>query len=150
MSSGPHQMNIGWREVRTSRTVTRRLCGHVSGEPSDVFDQSNPLVKAPISPPPAKKSLTNSPPIRATSLKRSSPSLWPGSRKTQCRMRIRRCVKEQLVVQPLARNIHDGQEHIRAVQGPDTGAKDPPSICSHSACTARPVHTVGSEDLSAS
>src|SRR5258705_2095789 len=68
MSSGPHQMNIGWREVRTSRTVTRRLCGHVSGEPKDVFDQSNALVKAPSSPPPARKSLTSSPPIPATSL----------------------------------------------------------------------------------
>jgi hypothetical protein len=56
-------------------------------------------------------------------------------------MRIRRCVKEQLVVQPLARKIHDGQKHIRSVQGSDTGAQDPPSICSHSACTARPVHT---------
>jgi hypothetical protein len=65
-------------------------------------------------------------------------------------MRIRRCVKEQLVVQPLARNIHDGQKHIRSVQGSDTGAQDPPSICSHSACTARPVHAVGSGDLSAS
>jgi hypothetical protein len=77
-SSGPHQMNIGWREVRTSRTVTRRLCGHVSGEPSDVFDQSNPLVKAPISPPPAKKSLTTSPPIRATSLRCSCKSYFAG------------------------------------------------------------------------
>src|SRR5215207_1466781 len=65
MSSGPHQMNIGWREVRTSRTVTRRLCGHVSGEPSEDFDQSNPLVSAPISPPPARKSPTTSPTIHA-------------------------------------------------------------------------------------
>src|SRR6476660_4399233 len=84
MSSGPHQMNIGWREVRTSRTVTRRLCGHVSGEPSDVFDQSNPLVKAPISPPPAKKSLTTSPPIHATSLRHLPPSLKPKFCKAQC------------------------------------------------------------------
>src|SRR4051794_32322213 len=53
-------MNIGWRELRTRRTVTRRLCGHVSGDPSDVLDQSNARVKSPISPPPAKKSLTGS------------------------------------------------------------------------------------------
>jgi hypothetical protein len=61
-------MNIGCPEVRTSRTVTRRLCGHVWGAPSDVFDQSNALVKAPISPPPARKSLDVAPPIHATSL----------------------------------------------------------------------------------
>src|SRR5580692_4950155 len=84
MSSGPHQMNIGWREVRTSRTVTRRLCGHVSGGPSDVFDQSYPRVRAPISPPPAKKSLTTSTPIRAASLGRLSPSLKPKFHKVQC------------------------------------------------------------------
>src|SRR6478736_8238276 len=56
MSSLPHQMNIGWRVVRTSRTVTRRLCGQVRGGPSEVFDQSNPRVRAPISPPSARKS----------------------------------------------------------------------------------------------
>src|ERR1700722_15169851 len=61
MSSGPHQMNIGWPEVRTNRTVTRRLCGHVSGVPMPVLDQSNALVRAPISPPPAKKSSARSP-----------------------------------------------------------------------------------------
>src|ERR1700679_1977749 len=63
MSSGPHQMNIGWREVRTSRTVTRRLCGQVWGGPSEVFDQSNTLVRAPSSPPLPKKSPTSSRPI---------------------------------------------------------------------------------------
>src|ERR1700722_584304 len=57
-------MNIGWREVRTSRTVTRRLCGHAWGEPSEVFDQSKARVSAPSSPPPAKKSPTSSPSIR--------------------------------------------------------------------------------------
>jgi hypothetical protein len=43
-----------------SRTVTRRLCGHLSGGPSEVLDQSNARVDAPISPPPARKSLTGS------------------------------------------------------------------------------------------
>src|SRR5580704_17544701 len=64
MSSSPHQMNIGWREVRTRRTVTRRLCGQVWGGPSEVFDQSKARVRAPSSPPPAKKSPTSSPSIR--------------------------------------------------------------------------------------
>src|SRR3954447_27071349 len=59
-------MNIGWRDVRTSRTVSLRLCGHVSGAPSGVFDQLKARVNAPISPPAAKKSLVISPPICPT------------------------------------------------------------------------------------
>src|SRR4051812_28562977 len=85
-------MNIGWREVRTSRTVTRRLCGHVWGGPSGVFDQSNARVRTPISPPAARKSLAKSALILATSLrhlpptyKRSSPKYNGGgpSRQTE-------------------------------------------------------------------
>src|ERR1700722_3136593 len=57
-------MKLGWGKVRTSRTVTRRLCGHAWGEPSEVFDQSKARVRAPSSPPPAKKSPTSSPSIR--------------------------------------------------------------------------------------
>ena len=60
-------MNIGWREVSINRTATRRLCGHISGGPSEVFDQSYARVRAPVSPPAAKKSLTIPWSIRAAS-----------------------------------------------------------------------------------
>src|SRR6185369_1305929 len=83
MRSLPHQMNIGWRVVRTSRTVTRRLCGHVSGGPSGVFDQSNARVSAPISPPSARKSPAASPLIRVASPRRLSRSVQAGIGKAQ-------------------------------------------------------------------
>src|SRR5258708_4801040 len=56
MRSGPHQMNIGWPVLSSNRTVTRRLCGHLSGDPSEELFQSYARISAPISPPPAKKS----------------------------------------------------------------------------------------------
>src|ERR1700689_306589 len=56
MSSGPHQMNIGWLVLSRMRPAVRRLCGQVSGFPSGLDDQSCARVNAPISPPPARKS----------------------------------------------------------------------------------------------
>src|ERR1700679_2068578 len=56
MSCGPHQMNIGWLVLSSSRTAVRRLCGQVSGRPSGLNDQSWARISAPISPPPARKS----------------------------------------------------------------------------------------------
>src|SRR5712664_2118125 len=56
MSSGPHQMNIGWLVFSRMRTAVRKLCGHASGGPSGLADQSYARVNAPISPPPARKS----------------------------------------------------------------------------------------------
>src|SRR5665213_971812 len=49
-------MNIGWLVLSRMRSAVRRLCGQVSGGPSGVADQSWARVKAPISPPPARKS----------------------------------------------------------------------------------------------
>ncbi len=127
MSSGPHQTNIGWREVRTSRTVTRRLCGHVSGEPSDVFDQSNPRVRAPISPPPAKKSLTTSSPIRTTSLKRSRQAYSrtsakhngrPGSKKAKLRGDRRMSVPARKVNISRSRSTRPGPAGSPGPAGP--------------------------------
>ena len=43
-------------------------------------------------------------------------------------------------------DIHNGQELQTPMgKGRITDAQDPPSIFSHSACNARPVHTVGSK-----
>src|SRR6266849_4328666 len=56
MSVGPHQMNIGWLVFSRMRNAVRKLCGHVSGVPSGLADQSYARVNAPISPPPARKS----------------------------------------------------------------------------------------------
>ncbi len=30
----PHHTNIGWREVKTIRTLVRRVCSHASAAPS--------------------------------------------------------------------------------------------------------------------
>src|ERR1700685_303022 len=56
MSSGPHQRNIGWRELSMMPTVALRLAGHDSTGPSGVFDQSSERTRAPGSPPPASHS----------------------------------------------------------------------------------------------
>src|ERR1700682_5220200 len=56
MSSGPHQMNIGWLVLSRMRSAVRKLCGQVSCLPSGLADQSQARVNAPISPPPARKS----------------------------------------------------------------------------------------------
>jgi hypothetical protein len=44
-------MNIGYLELRRRLTVVFRLCGHDSGGPSGVADQSRPRARAPHSPP---------------------------------------------------------------------------------------------------
>ena len=55
VSSFPHQMNMGNCEFKSMLTEARRLCGHWSGVPIGVCDQSNARVIAPISPPPCRK-----------------------------------------------------------------------------------------------
>src|SRR5678815_4956401 len=49
---GPHQTNIGNRELRQMPTATRRLCGHCSGTPSGVLAQSKARTLSAISPRP--------------------------------------------------------------------------------------------------
>src|SRR5580698_10994469 len=56
MRSSPHQMNIGCLVFNRIRNAVRKLCGQVSGFPSELADQSYARVSAPISPPPARKS----------------------------------------------------------------------------------------------
>jgi len=41
--------------VSSNPTVVRKLCGHVSGGPRGVVDQSKARMRAPISPPAARK-----------------------------------------------------------------------------------------------
>src|SRR5580698_4942214 len=53
MSSGPHQRNIGWRELSINPTTALRLAGHNSTGPRAVFDQSKARAAAPASPPPS-------------------------------------------------------------------------------------------------
>ena len=53
---GPHQTNMGKREMRQMLTAISRLCGQLSTGPSDVLDQSNARMRSPISPPPARQS----------------------------------------------------------------------------------------------
>ena len=53
--SFPHQTNMGNWEFKRILTDVRRLCGHWSGVPIAVCDQSKVRVSAPISPPPCKK-----------------------------------------------------------------------------------------------
>ena len=50
VSSGPHAIHIENREVRTTCTIERRLCGHVAGGPSGVCSQSTFIMSAPTSP----------------------------------------------------------------------------------------------------
>src|SRR5215472_6163251 len=49
MSSLPHQINIGWLEVRIIRTQVLRFSGHVSGRPKTVCDQSKERIRWAIS-----------------------------------------------------------------------------------------------------
>jgi hypothetical protein len=51
MSSGPHQMNIGWREWTTMATADLRLCDQRDIGPRGVAAQSKRPIRAPISPP---------------------------------------------------------------------------------------------------
>jgi hypothetical protein len=51
----PLPIQIGWREVSMMRIAVFRLCGHCSGLPSEEAPQSAARIKAPISPPPARK-----------------------------------------------------------------------------------------------
>src|SRR4051794_40920548 len=49
-------MNIGWLVLSRMRSAVRRLCGQPSDPPIAVAHQSWARVRAPISPPPARKS----------------------------------------------------------------------------------------------
>jgi hypothetical protein len=55
--SGPPQSNIGNRLPSTTPSIVLRLVGHCSTGPSFVLDQSVERMIAPISPPPANKSV---------------------------------------------------------------------------------------------
>src|SRR6187401_12102 len=46
---------MGWREVSMMRTHVFKLCGQFSGEPNEVFSQSNARISSPILPPPSRK-----------------------------------------------------------------------------------------------
>src|SRR5918999_482699 len=54
-NSGPHQSDMGKRELRQMLTAIFRASGHVSGGPSSVSDQDFARMSAPISPPSARK-----------------------------------------------------------------------------------------------
>src|SRR4051812_31839987 len=56
---GPHHSRIGKRDSRQMDTEVRRLWGHVSTAPIDVFDQSSAPARAPISPPEANSRSTD-------------------------------------------------------------------------------------------
>src|SRR5688500_9783408 len=48
--SGPHQTNMGNRELRQMPTAVRRLGGQAEGSPRGVEDQSKSLTRAAMSP----------------------------------------------------------------------------------------------------
>ena len=65
INCGPHQTNMGKRELRQIPTATRKLCGHCWGGPSGVLSQSKARTIAAISPRP----------LMAASAARSSPGI---------------------------------------------------------------------------
>jgi hypothetical protein len=54
-NSGPHHSVMGKRELRQMLTAILRTSGQVSGGPSDVSPHDFARMRAPISPPPARK-----------------------------------------------------------------------------------------------
>src|ERR1700712_369177 len=55
MRSGPHQINIGWFVLSRSLKASFSAADQPSGAPIAVADQSKWRIRAPISPPPARK-----------------------------------------------------------------------------------------------